>query len=117
MRKTIALLILASLCGFLGGRLRAQSAVLQFTGAWAAHTACVVTVGQTSLCLASDGVWQSINGAAFTQLGAAVTTAGGVTSVTVCNAAGAACGLPQTGVVQLSIPTKVTVTAPSATLQ
>jgi len=43
------------------------------------HTACpVAATGVTSYCFASDGLWESISGAAYTQLGAAV--AGGVTS-------------------------------------
>jgi hypothetical protein len=44
-----------------------------------AHTLCAVTTGVTQYCFASDGVWQSLNGAAYTQLTAGA--GGGVTSV------------------------------------
>ena len=37
------------------------------------HTACTVTAGQTNFCFATDGFWQSINGAAYTQLGVGAT--------------------------------------------
>jgi hypothetical protein len=44
------------------------------------HTACTpIVTGVTTFCLAADGVWQSINGAAYVQL-APVGAASGVTS-------------------------------------
>lgn len=73
------------------------------------HTSCVVVANVTQYCFAADGLWVSVTGGAFTQLV-------GVTSVSVCNAAGSAC-VSQTGVVTLNIPSKVVVVAPSATLQ
>jgi hypothetical protein len=57
---------------------KAQSiSVLQVSGSYASHAACVVVPAQTTACLASDGVWVSLNGAAFAQVGAGTT---GVTS-------------------------------------
>lgn len=83
------------------------------------HTACTLSPGpavppalpQASLCMAGDGIWLSVNGGAYVQLGAAV--AGGVSSIAVCNAAGLICGAPQTGAVSLSIPKTATGTAPA----
>jgi len=43
-----------------------------------AHTSCSITTGVTSFCFASDGLWQSLNGAAYVQLG--LTAPAGVTS-------------------------------------
>lgn len=58
---------------------RAQTPVpAQFSVSAATHTTCNPTVGATSYCFASDGLWVSANGGAFTQIGAAVVT--GVTS-------------------------------------
>lgn len=75
-----------------------------------AHTICTVTAGVTQMCLASDGLWLSINGAAYVQVQTGV-AAVGVTSVT-------ANGVKMTGDVVLpTIPSKVaiTVTTPVAT--
>ena len=36
------------------------------------HTSCTVTVSTTAYCFATDGLWQSLNGAAYTQLGVGV---------------------------------------------
>lgn len=83
-----------------------------------AHTSCpAVIAGVTQYCFASDGLWVSVNGGVFSQLG--VQPLPGVSSVTVCNLSGVTCGAPQTGVVSINIPSKVTVTstAPTATLQ
>jgi hypothetical protein len=66
------------------------------------HTSCTVTPTSTTYCFAADGLWQSINGGAFTQLGGGVA---GVTSVTVNG------GTPQTGAVALTIPTQATTTS------
>jgi hypothetical protein len=98
------------------GRVQAQSTT-PFTviAGSLTHTSCpAVAASTTQFCFANDGLWQSINGAAYVQLTPG--TAGGVTSVTVCNAAGASCGSAQTGAVSLNIPTKVTVTAPTTTV-
>jgi len=43
-----------------------------------AHTSCSITTGVTSFCFASDGLWQSLNGSPYTQLGVAAPA--GVTS-------------------------------------
>lgn len=118
MRKAVIVVLfvctLAFVSGWVLGIARAQSVVPPITilAPSLTHTSCVVTTGTTSFCFASDGLWQSINGGAFTQLGGA----GGVTSVTVCNAAGAACGAAQTGAVSLSIPKSVTVTVGNPTV-
>lgn len=64
------------LAGYLGSQLatvvhaQTPSTVLQISGAWATHTSCTPVPAQTSLCLNSEGLWQSINGTAFTQIGA-----------------------------------------------
>jgi hypothetical protein len=106
--KRIGLFVLALLLGvFVGSHahsVRAQAAtpVFQITGAWSPHTSCTPSTGQTTLCIASDGVWVSTAGAAFTQLGGGVA---GVTSVTVNG------GTPQTGAVALTIPTQATTTS------
>lgn len=122
MRRLLTVFAIALLGGFIGARLsvptvHAQSAtVLQITGVYSTHASCVLpALGSTSLCLASDGLWQSLSGAAFVQIGAVTPT--GVLSVTVCNTAGAGCGLPQTGAVSLNIPKIATATVPTVTLQ
>lgn len=80
------------------------------------HTNCAAVVaGVTQYCFASDGLWVSLSGGVFTQLG--IQAPSGVASFTVCNSAGASCGVPQTGAVTINLPTKVTVAAPTATLQ
>lgn len=117
MRKLIvAFAFLVFLLGMEVGRIvHAQTTVaLQLTGN-APHTSCSVTASQTTYCFASDGLYWSNTGASYV-LVAAPPPAAGVTSVTVCNAAGASCGIAQTGPVTLSIPKSVTVSAPAATL-
>jgi hypothetical protein len=64
------------------------------------HTACAVTASITTYCFASDGLYVSLAGAAFVPINAPA----GVTSVTVCNAAGAVCAPAATGAVTLNIP-------------
>jgi hypothetical protein len=71
------------------------------------HTSCTVAASTTTFCFASDGLWQSLSGAAYVQLGAAIS---GVSSITVCNAAGANCGTAATGAISLNIPTKAITT-------
>jgi hypothetical protein len=84
IRKLLAVFVVALLGGFVGARVRmptvlAQSPnVYQITGAWVTHTACTPTVGQTTSCLVSDGLWISVNGGAFTRID--VPVAAGVTS-------------------------------------
>jgi len=73
------------------------------------------TPSTPSLCIVSTGVYVWTNATAgWVQIG--ITTVAGVTSIAVCNAAGASCGTPQTGAVSLSIPTKASETA-TITLQ
>jgi hypothetical protein len=55
-----------------------------FGGAAGDHTHCgpVAALGSASMCLATDGIWQSVNGGPWTQLGAsgpAVVTINGKT--------------------------------------
>jgi hypothetical protein len=38
------------------------------------HTACTVIATTTSYCFASDGLWVSLNGAAYTQIGVVAVT-------------------------------------------
>ena len=63
------------------------------------------------MCGVATG-WFVWNGSAWVQIG----SASGVTSITVCNAAGGSCGVAQTGPVSLSIPSKVTVTVGNPTV-
>ena len=66
------------------------------------HTLCTVTAATTKYCFAGDGLWLSLNGAAYVQVGAATA---GVSSISVNG------GSAQTGAVLLIIPTKATTTA------
>jgi hypothetical protein len=52
-------------------RLRAQAAnaIPWQVGVTGAHTLCVVVAGQTNYCFAADGLWISLNGAAYVQMG------------------------------------------------
>lgn len=72
------------------------------------HTACTVTTGLTQMCLASDGMWISVNGTAYVQVQTGTPVAG-VTSITVNG------GVAQTGPVALTIPTKAISTTTSST--
>lgn len=100
MRKLSAIAVVVMLAAFVGNWLgsmaHAQTVVPPITIVAPAltHTSCNVTVGATSFCFASDGLWQSINGAAFVQLGVAAPA--GVISVN-----------GKTGVVVLSATTTV----------
>jgi hypothetical protein len=123
MRKIMVGVLLGLLLAFMlnrGVQAQATSGPLQIQAVSVAHTSCTITASVTTYCFASDGLWQSLSGAAFVQLG--VASAPGVTSVTVCNAAGASCGSAQIGAVSLNIPKTATasvptVTAPTVTLQ
>jgi hypothetical protein len=94
----------AILGGILSMVSRAQTpATLQLTGTQS-HTACTLsTTGSATFCFATDGLWQSLNGGAYTQIGASA----GVTSIAVNG------GAAQTGAVALTIPTKATTTVTS----
>jgi selenophosphate synthetase-related protein len=73
----------------------------------AAHTSCTVTASTTQVCFATDGLWLSVNGAAYVQVQTGAVVAG-VTSIAVNG------GTPQTGVVSLTIPSKITITSTGA---
>ena len=115
----VVLICLVALAGILApshpNRVQAQSTNPLNITVTGPHTSCMAAAsGVTTYCFATDGLYESLNGAAYVQLGVA---AAGVNSITVCNAAGASCGTAQTGAVSLNIPTKAvtTATAPSAT--
>lgn len=76
----IAVLVCADIAAHFVPSVHAQSAgvPLQLTVSAATHIACSPVVAATTFCAAADGLWQSINGAAFTQVGAVAPT--GVTS-------------------------------------
>jgi len=75
----------------------------------ATHTACTVAVGLTQMCLASDGLWLSVNGAAYVQVQTG-TSVVGVTSISVNGSA------PLSGAISLTIPSKA-VTTSTTTIQ
>jgi hypothetical protein len=78
----------------------------------AAHTSCTVTTSTTQVCFATDGLWVSVNGAAYVQVQTG-TPAAVVTSIAVNG------GTAQTGAVSLTIPTKVVMNpvTPTGTIQ
>lgn len=82
----------------------------QFGVNGATHTSCQVVASSTQFCFASDGVWQSINGGAFTQLG---TPAAGVTSF---NGRTGAVTLTKPDVLSTGISATVTITAPTTSV-
>lgn len=101
MVRRIVFILAVAVASFVGNwagnhvvHAQAATPVFQITGSWSAHTACTTTPSQTTLCIASDGVWQSVGGAAYTQLGS-----GGVVSVN-----------GKTGVVTISASTTATTT-------
>lgn len=65
----------------------------------ATHTSCTVLAGTTQYCFASDGLWVSLNGAAYVQMQTSL-VANGVTSISINGQT------PVTGAVTLTIPTK-----------
>lgn len=105
-KRNLAIAVLLALFAFAFfrlGKVQAQSSALQIQAA-ATHTSCTVATGITQFCFASDGLWQSISGGAYTQIG---TPAAGVTSISVNG------GTAQTGAVALTIPSKATTTVTS----
>src|SRR5579863_126235 len=106
MRNFTKLVLVAFAFLFVGVWIgRAQStSPWQVSVSAATHTSCTVTAGLTQFCFASDGLWQSLSGAAYTQIG------GGAAGVTSFNGRTGAV-LPATGdysYAQLSAPpTKV----------
>lgn len=98
-------------------QVHAQSAAAYTMAGTASHSTCLTpAAGQYFLCVANDGIWVSNNGTAYFQITAPAASAG-ITSVNVCNALGANCSpaAVSNGAVNLNIPTKVTVAAPSVT--
>jgi hypothetical protein len=73
MKKLAAVVLIALLAGiWLGRTVHAQStAPWQVAVSSATHTSCTVTASTTQFCFASDGLWVSLNGAAYTQIGGA----------------------------------------------
>src|SRR5271168_5337150 len=67
---------------------------------------CPTTPAEPSLCMVATGffAWQNATQGWFLVAPATPATAAGVTSIVVCNEAGASCGTPQNGAVQLDIP-------------
>ena len=82
MKKTILAILLLAIFAFNLARLvkvEAQGAAPFSFSVSAPHLNCpAVVVGVSQYCFATDGIWQSLNGAAWTQVG--VPTLTGVTS-------------------------------------
>lgn len=77
----------------------------QFGVGVATHTNCTTATGATRFCFASDGLWQSLNGAAYVQ----VAGGGGTTGVLALNG--------HTGTLTLSLaPPSVTTTVTAPTV-
>lgn len=83
---------------------QAQSGPIQIQSS-IAHASCTVTPNVTTFCFADDGLFVSLTGAAFAQVGQPSVT--GVSSISVNG------GTAQTGAVALTIPTKATTTVTS----
>jgi hypothetical protein len=84
----------------------------QFTGV-GAHTSCMASApGTSNLCLAGDGLWISVNGGTYSQVGAAV--AGGITSITIngTTKTGPAPSFTLTGSTTAPAPTITTLSGP-----
>lgn len=94
---------------------RAQGASAATFSGSGPHTTCTTPVsGAYFLCIATDGVWVSNNGALYFQITAP--SSSGVTSVQTCNLAGTTCGTAVTGAVVLKIPSTGSVTVPAQTV-
>lgn len=94
-------------CASWYSRARAQTVLpppWQVTVGPATHTACTVAPALTQMCLASDGLWLSVNGAAYVQVQTGTAVAG-VTSISVNGSA------PLSGAISLTIPSKATTTS------
>ena len=81
--KKILLLALIVILGILISRhVRAQAAGAPWQVAVSGfHTACTTTASTTQFCFAADGLWQSINGSAYVQIGTLGPIGAPVTSV------------------------------------
>jgi len=90
------LLLVAALCFLFGYWVRAQNPAPYQFGVNPTTTVsnCAVTAAQTTYCFTGAGLYQSLNGAAFTLVAGAVSSVNG-----------------QTGTVVLAIPSKVVVPA------
>lgn len=107
MKKQPSWFILGFLIGFsmwTVHSVRAQTVVAPITvESTQPHTACTLPpAGTSAYCFASDGLYESISGAAYVLVNPAVTA--GVTSVSVNG------GVAQTGAVALTIPTTASTT-------
>lgn len=88
MKKTIGMLLAVFLVAFAGGSLGTRKTVqaqtptaLQLTGTLP-HTSCTLSgTGSAVYCFATDGEWESINGAAFVQVQTGTAAAAGVQKV------------------------------------
>lgn len=101
-------LLFVALFAYSIGRISAQTVSPPITiQSTVPHTSCVVPpAGTSAYCFASDGLWQSINGATYVQL----PSVAGVSSVTVCNAGGTSCGIALTGAVKVNVPSTASTT-------
>jgi len=70
----LSLLVLVALSCLHSSHVHAQTATTPLAITVAGlHTSCLpVAVGVTTFCFASDGLWQSLNGAAYVQLGVSI---------------------------------------------
>lgn len=69
MKRTILVVSILIAGLLLGWNLKAQTPGPWQVGVTGLHTACTTTAGATSYCFASDGLWVSLNGAAYVQVG------------------------------------------------
>jgi hypothetical protein len=110
MRNVLLAIALALLIGWAIGAQTVTAPPLQIGVPNASsHTSCTVTASMTQLCLASDGLWVSVSGAAYVQVQTGTPVAAGITSIKVCNLANTVCNSPNTGpAVVLNIPASAT---------
>ena len=95
---------------FLGWYVGAQNTTSQIGSVVAAtHTSCTVTASTTQICFASDGLWLSVNGAAYVQVQTGAVVAG-VTSISING------GTPVSGAVSFTVPSKA-VSTTTTTIQ
>ena len=120
--KKILVIVVLIFAGFLGGIKLAKAQVpnnpYQVGVSTATHTSYTLVAGSTQYCFAFDGLWQSINGAAYVQVTpgvAGVTSWNGLTGVVVYTAPAAPVTSVngKTGAVTIA----ATATAPTVTLQ
>ncbi len=111
IRDTLLILAALSVIGASSMGIKAQSITsatpwaFAITGTFANCPAVIAST--TQFCFSNTGLSISLAGAAWVPV-ATGTAAAGVTSITVCNEAGASCGTAQNGAVQLDIPKTAT---------